>query len=547
MLPLKLICAIGFLFYFKLASAEHHEHIPHAPQNQPDTSPWYLDTGIRYWLGKSNFKWNLYDIVGEKLLSRLTYQDIKTSTAEGFWRLNHQSGIFFKGYVGAGSNIGGNFFDEDFSPAVDIYSQTQSDQKYGRLSYLSIDLGYHLFQSGHYRLSPFMGYHYWFTHYNSFGCEQKADNPDICATFSFSNATDILNDNASWNSLRLGINGEIQLLENLNFVLDAAYIYAYLLGHDFHNLRPDIRGEFFEGTGNGAQIDMAFNWLATSNFSMGIGARWWTVKTTGHAHFEETAVQGRPQYINTTQNNYGIMIQSQYQFDENKQQDSLMNQSGKNSSLKHWDGLFLGANLGYGASFNNASILPFASTPESIADASPLLVHLQSSGFLGGGQIGYHWTHNNLLLGIESDIDYAAVAGTNSVTFTPYPYIVNSSVTQQLNWLGTVRAKLGKVVSDTLLPYLTAGFSYANTELSYADSALFIPLNQSTYTAYSRIQTHIHWVAGAGLEYAVSDHFHYKIEYLYLNAGHLKLDTPYYGINSNFTNNILRLGINYYL
>lgn len=546
----KILNSLVLLFLCGATYAQNSEPTPLTTETEQATSPWYLDTGIRYWLGKSDFQFNLYNIIGDEHLSRLTYQDVTTNTSEGFWRLSHQDGVFFKGYVGAGSNIGGEFIDEDFPPAFDVYSRTKSDQKHGRLNYFSVDLGYDLSQHERYKISPFIGYHYWLTHYNGFGCSQTAGNPDVCSSYAFSNATDILNDDGTWNSLRLGINGEMKLLDNVKFAFDAAYIYAYLLGYDFHNLRSDIRGEFFDGTGDGFQLDMALNWLATPNLSLGVGARWWEVNTDGYSHFEELAAQGRPQYVDTTQQNYGLIVQSQYRFDDSKQRFTSIDKDKLNNGPRHWNGLFVGANLGYGMNPNNASVLPFESTPDGLAYYSPLLIHLQSSGFLGGAQVGYNWTRDNarfgsILWGIESDLDYAAIGGTNSITFTPSPYLLNSSVAQQLNWFGTVRGRLGKVVSNTLLPYVTAGFSFANTELTYAQTLLYYnePIVDGTY---SSTQTILNWVAGAGLEYAVSDHFRYKIEYLYLDSGKLGLDSTYYAIDSNFASNILRLGINYH-
>ncbi|MDF1683260.1 MAG: outer membrane beta-barrel protein [Legionellaceae bacterium] len=519
--------------------------ITHAQNTQQAISPWYLDTGIRYWLGKSDFEFNLYDYSGTEHFSRLTDQNVTTNTAEGFWRLGHQDGVFLKGYVGAGSNIGGEFIDEDFPPALDVYSRTKSDQNHGRLNYLSFDLGYDLIQHDRYKVSPFIGYHYWLTHYNAFGCNQTADNPDVCTTLAFSSLTDTLNDTATWNALRLGLNGDVKLANNVNFSVDAAYIHAYLIGHDYHNLRSDIRGAFFDGVGDGAQVDLALNWLATPDLSMGIGARWWNVNTGGYAHFEELAVEGRPQAVNASQQNYGLIVQSQYRFDDSKQHIKSTDKDDINKSPAHWRGLFMGANVGYGMNPNNTSILPYQSTPDDFAFVSPRLIHLQSSGFLGGAQIGYNWTKNNVLWGLESDIDYAAIGGTNSITFIFDPYLINNSVTQQFNALATVRGRLGKVVSNVLLPYITAGVSFANAGLTYAQSIAYgnHPFLDNTYD-YSILMTN--WVAGAGLEYAVSNHMSYKLEYLYLDLGNQSLETNYYAVDSAFASNVLRLGINYH-
>jgi outer membrane immunogenic protein len=176
---------------------------------------------------------------------------------------------------------------------------------------------------------------------------------------------------------------------------------------------------------------------------------------------------------------------------------------------------------------------------------SKKLVALYSSGFLGGGQIGYNWVRKNLLLGLESDINYTSLGGTNSITFTPTLFSINHSVIQNLNWFGTARMKVGKIVSDNLLPYVTAGLSFANVGLAYSGTALFLgsPVvqNASTHT-----QNNLSLVAGAGLEYAVSEHFNYKLEYLYLDLGKLKLNTTYYTLSSNFASNIIRLGINFH-
>ncbi|MDX2346980.1 MAG: outer membrane beta-barrel protein [Legionella sp.] len=542
----RIACSSFLFLCCSFTYADDTERAPRSPAFQRQASPWYLETGMRYWLGNSKFKWNLYNTNGDTLYSRITFQGVTTNTAETFFRLKHQNGLFFKGYLGGGSNTGGDFIDEDFPPVLNVYSKTKNEQDHGRLNYFSLDFGYDVLQYGSYKLSPFIGYHYWLTRYNGFGCKQAAGNANVCSTIAFPNTSDILNDNAIWHALRLGLNGEVQLLENLNFVVDVAYIYAYLLGDDYHNLRPDFRGEFFEGTGNGVQLDTTVNWFIKPNLSMGIGARYWEVKTKGYSHFEELSVSGRPQAIDVKQKNYGLILQSQYRFDDSQRSMLIIQKDGVDSALKKWEGFYLGANIGYGMNPNNVSIIPFQSTPAGIAYYSPLLVHLQSSGFLGGGQLGYNWTYNRLLFGMETDLDYASVDGTNSITFIPVNYLINHSVTQELNWFGTVRAKLGKIVSNTMLPYVTGGFSFANSTLLYAPTAFFTPSSTTIIKSTTSIQQiKLNWIAGAGLEYAVSDHLRYKLEYLYLNVGDIKLNTTYYAVGSAFRSNILRLGINY--
>ena len=83
---LRIVTSIVVLFFCSFTYAQSNQPTPPTQETQQLTSPWSLDTGIRYWLGEGDFKWNLYNIVGDELLSRLTYQGVTTNTAEGFWR-----------------------------------------------------------------------------------------------------------------------------------------------------------------------------------------------------------------------------------------------------------------------------------------------------------------------------------------------------------------------------------------------------------------------------------------------------------------------------
>ncbi len=136
---------------------------------------------------------------------------------------------------------------------------------------------------------------------NTFGCRQTAAFGPICiGTPPIPGTVDVLNNNAIWNSLRLGVNTSLALTKHLSLTTDIAYVRSNLTAHDFHNLRPTIRGIIENGTGNGAQLDALLNWQLTRDLGVGAGGRWWYVATSGYSHFEETAAYGAPQPINVT-------------------------------------------------------------------------------------------------------------------------------------------------------------------------------------------------------------------------------------------------------
>jgi hypothetical protein len=145
-------------------------------------SDWDIEAGGRYWYSSGRHQFDLSTRNGGPLVSRLTYSDLTGHSAESFWRIEHSSGLFIKGFFGGGSISGGHMIDEDFPPFIAPYSATRQEQKDGQLRYLSADLGYDFWNGPVWRLGGFVGYHYWNEELNTFGCTQFAGNQGICGT-----------------------------------------------------------------------------------------------------------------------------------------------------------------------------------------------------------------------------------------------------------------------------------------------------------------------------------------------------------------------------
>ncbi len=105
-------------------------------------SPLQVEFGTRYWLSNGGYVKNLYDTeIPNQLNSRLSYSNATGQSAEVFWRVDHETGVFAKGFLGGGSLTSGKMNDEDFAPAISPYSNTIQVQSGGSLKYLTVDLG----------------------------------------------------------------------------------------------------------------------------------------------------------------------------------------------------------------------------------------------------------------------------------------------------------------------------------------------------------------------------------------------------------------------
>ena len=179
-----------------------------------------------------------------------------------------------------------------------------------------------------------------------------------------------------------------------------------------------------------------------------------------------------------------------------------------------WTGFYVGANVGGGWSSG------WSSTADPLPDAVFMglsglnFPSNKASGVIGGWQFGYNWQLNsNWLLGLETDFQGASLRGGQTITpllrFTgvplPPPFGPGSAfMNRELDWFGTVRARLG-LTFDRWLVYGTGGFAYgevkdtADINFNAAPVAAIFP---ASFPA-SISNTKTGWTAGAGVEYAL--------------------------------------------
>jgi outer membrane immunogenic protein len=228
----------------------------------------------------------------------------------------------------------------------------------------------------------------------------------------------------------------------------------------------------------------------------------------------------------------------------------------------NWTGFYIGGNIGYswGRSSDTSAL---TNTPGTILFASTDKTNL--NGVVGGGQIGYNWQMQSWLWGFEADIQGTGEKGTRNFLCTTgvctpatsvpgiLPIIIPGpavpvALTQKIDWFGTVRGRAGVLVTPRVLLYATGGLAYG--EVNTSETVGVVP------TAFSTNSTNVGWTVGAGIEGAIGGNWTARLEYLYVDLGKVTGSflttipaTPAGVIASNysshFTDNVLRVGINY--
>ena len=266
-----------------------------------------------------------------------------------------------------------------------------------------------------------------------------------------------------------------------------------------------------------------------------------------------------------------------------------------------WTGFYAGLNAGYtfGGSdsvyvatfpgFVNplfTGLLPgfFEGQAAAAAASASGILSPRLDGFIGGGQVGYNWQFNNsFVVGIEADIQGSGARGSATgigVGANPLGVLVGSpglgavstlSVTKNLDYLGTVRGRLGWLATPTLLAFVSGGLAYGgvNTTVNFSSNETptaivgggFLP----SIASFS--DTRVGWTVGGGLEWMFMPNLSAKLEYLYYDLGSYSfaaggqtnispffgLATGAIGVSSNFTQastryngHIVRVGLNYH-
>jgi outer membrane immunogenic protein len=221
-------------------------------------------------------------------------------------------------------------------------------------------------------------------------------------------------------------------------------------------------------------------------------------------------------------------------------------------AVSNWTGFYVGGNAGY-SWMNGTDKISGPLIGDGIIPASvPVAPH----GFIGGGQLGYNWQISpRWVVGVEADMSWTDMEKTSAVAGSDLTRIMTAH--EKLDWLGTARARVGFIPADHILVYGTGGLAYGHVGLSTAlttvrlDGTLNCTGNNCENGSTS--DTKVGWTIGAGTEWAFTNNWSLKAEYLHYDLGtvsHIMTDPnfPAAVLNaaSDTKGNIVRAGVNYH-
>lgn len=263
-----------------------------------------------------------------------------------------------------------------------------------------------------------------------------------------------------------------------------------------------------------------------------------------------------------------------------------------------WSGFYAGVNAGHGwgASdgaatsslplFDAIAVLANGFDPPNIAagglvPGAPALANagvarVETSGFVGGGQLGYNFrAGETFVLGLEADFQGATMRGKGAYSGVardsiqwndgpgahPCGPAVNclldrttvgaGNVTAGVDWLGTARARLGYLLTPDLLLYGTGGFAYGGVRASATHAAVtqgvmsnlnppfdnfngvYVLTPVAGAARMSGLRTG--WAAGAGGEWMFAPNWSLRFEALYYDLGAVTLNASPVGALSPLT------------
>ena len=202
-----------------------------------------------------------------------------------------------------------------------------------------------------------------------------------------------------------------------------------------------------------------------------------------------------------------------------------------------WTGFYVGVHAG--AAWQSGSDWTFTDPNGSFFPGMQTLSNTGSTalGGVGGLQAGYNWQFAPAwVAGIEGDFSWASLSDHRTVN-SPVtgPFIapgINTSMTTTVQWLSSVRGKLGFVGWWNTMFYATGGAAFADIDYS-AQTTLAGPgvIGFNQQSNFNHTTTKTGWVAGAGAEWMATSNILLRVEYLY------------YGIDSGTDGSALLLPI----
>src|SRR3712207_1740638 len=121
-----------------------------------------------------------------------------------------------------------------------------------------------------------------------------------------------------------------------------------------------------------------------------------------------------------------------------------------------WTGFYVGVNAGYGWQDNNdgSVFVPAGTFGAGTPGGTITFGDDNGDGFVGGGQIGYNYQIGTFVVGLEADLQWADLGGSDGTVFVPTTFpasFIPAGTAGGIDWFGTVRARVGVAFDRALI------------------------------------------------------------------------------------------------
>jgi outer membrane immunogenic protein len=203
----------------------------------------------------------------------------------------------------------------------------------------------------------------------------------------------------------------------------------------------------------------------------------------------------------------------------------------------NWTGFYIGANIG--GAWSTGTIT------DTVTGAS---LSTDSSGFIGGGQVGFNYQISNWVLGVEWDMDGTTLRKTSGAVATAFGTLQASANT---DWISTLTGRVGLAFDrglfvDHSLIYVKGGGAWVQNSGTLTDL--------TTGASASASNTNDGWTVGVGWEWGFAPNWSTKIEYDFVrldsfSPSNTLLVGPPPGLADRFTLSrdidMVKVGVNY--
>ena len=158
-----------------------------------------------------------------------------------------------------------------------------------------------------------------------------------------------------------------------------------------------------------------------------------------------------------------------------------------------WTGFYVGGNLG--GAFGNVEV----TNVNNGATTSP-----NSSGFAGGGQIGFDYQMGSWVIGARNIFDGTDLSKSATISGS-------GTVNGHANWFDALTARGGYLVQPNILLYVQGGAAWTQWDVTLNNSGAQVgEFSNSSKTG---------WTVGGGVEWMFVPHWSAFLEYNYMGFG----------------------------